>query len=552
MREGPGVLHIHRAERTDALVAALAQLLADPPADPFAREVVAVPTRGMERWLTQRLSAGLGAAPGRADGICANVAFPSPRRLTADAVAAATGIEPDDDPWLVERIAWPLLEVVDEALGEPWLRALAAHLGAGNEDDDAARRARRLSSVRRIAELYDRYALHRPAMLCAWAAGRDEDGEGGVLAEDVRWQPELWRRLRERVGRAGPRHAAGRRLPAAVRGAGPRRPAAAAVAVRPDADAGRPAAGARRARARARRARLRPASLAGALDAPGRGGRKASPRPRQGRAAPCAGGPRPVRRAADITRHLPVNRLLASWGQDARELQLVLGRRRRAERGPPSPAGLRSAHAAAAHPGRRARRSRAARRAGRAAAAARRGPQRAGPRLSRPRPPGRGAARRDPAPARRGPDDRAARRHRDVPRHRDVRAADPGDVRRRAGRRRRDRAAAGRRAAGGAARAPRRPIAAPDEPDPRRRRRAARARRRGASRRRRCSTSPTARPCAAASASTTTTSRGSRTGSPTAGSAGGWMPRTGARSSSTRSTRGRGGRAWTGCCSASR
>ena len=44
-------------------------------------------------------------------------------------------------------------------------------------------------------------------------------------------------------------------------------------------------------------------------------------------------------------------------------------------------------------------------------------------------------ARRDPAPARGGPDARAARRDRDVPGHRGVRAADPGHVRRRRDRR---------------------------------------------------------------------------------------------------------------------
>src|SRR5215210_3889281 len=114
------MLHLHLAERADGLVDALTALLADPLPDPFAREVVAVPTRGMERWLSQRLSAGLGASPGRADGVCANVAFPSPRRLVGDAIAAASGIAPEEDPWLPERAVWPLVEVVEEALPEPW------------------------------------------------------------------------------------------------------------------------------------------------------------------------------------------------------------------------------------------------------------------------------------------------------------------------------------------------------------------------------------------------------------------------------------------------
>src|SRR6476660_1855341 len=118
------MLHIHRAERADGLVEALGRLLADPLPDPFAPEVISVPTRGMERWLTQRLSARLGATPGRADGVCANIGFPSPRRLVGDAIAAASGIEPDDDPWLPERAVWPLLEVIDASLGEPWLHTL--------------------------------------------------------------------------------------------------------------------------------------------------------------------------------------------------------------------------------------------------------------------------------------------------------------------------------------------------------------------------------------------------------------------------------------------
>src|SRR3954447_8386121 len=104
-RPHQAVLHIHRAERADALVDALRALLAEPPADPFAPDLVAVPTKGMERWLAQRLSDRL--------GICANVEFPSPGRVAADAVATASGIAADEDPWRPERMVWPLLDVVD-------------------------------------------------------------------------------------------------------------------------------------------------------------------------------------------------------------------------------------------------------------------------------------------------------------------------------------------------------------------------------------------------------------------------------------------------------
>src|ERR671916_136393 len=104
------MLHVHRAERADALVDALRRLLSEPPPDPFAPEVVVVPTRGMERWLSQKLSSHL--------GICANVEFSPVRRLVSDVVAAASGVDPADDPWVPERLAWPLLEVIDDAAGE--------------------------------------------------------------------------------------------------------------------------------------------------------------------------------------------------------------------------------------------------------------------------------------------------------------------------------------------------------------------------------------------------------------------------------------------------
>src|SRR5690348_2809970 len=99
-------------------------------------EIVAVPTRGVERWLTQRLSARLGASPGRADGVCANVEFPFPGRLVNGAVAAATGIDRRADPWLPERSVWPLLDVVESSAAEPWLAALTAHLGGAGASPD--------------------------------------------------------------------------------------------------------------------------------------------------------------------------------------------------------------------------------------------------------------------------------------------------------------------------------------------------------------------------------------------------------------------------------
>ncbi len=191
------MLHLHRSERADRLVDALAEVLGDPLEDPMTAEVVAVPTKGVERWITQRLATHLGTGPGRYDGVCANVAFPFPASLVLGATAAATGIDPELDPWRPERAVWPLLEMVDAALGEPWLAPLAQHLRAITPDDEE--RPRRFGAVRHLADLFDRYGVHRPEMVQAWAAGA-----GAALPADTAWQGRLWQLLRGHIGTPSP------------------------------------------------------------------------------------------------------------------------------------------------------------------------------------------------------------------------------------------------------------------------------------------------------------------------------------------------------------
>ncbi|NKR58017.1 exodeoxyribonuclease V subunit gamma [Rhodococcus hoagii] len=194
------MLTLHRAESAGTLASALAQVLVTPLADPFEREVIAVPAKGVERWLTQRLSHVLGAGDSGHDGVAANIDFPSPNRLIDQALAAATGYEVDDDPWHPSRMLWTLLQVIDDCLAEPWCTVFARHLGHGADDHRAGRR---YGTAAHLAELFRAYGSQRPAMLVDWAAGRDTDGTSPLDA-DLCWQAQLWRRLRERIGSPSP------------------------------------------------------------------------------------------------------------------------------------------------------------------------------------------------------------------------------------------------------------------------------------------------------------------------------------------------------------
>jgi exodeoxyribonuclease V gamma subunit len=299
------MLVVHRAERADVLADALAALLTESLDDPFAAEVIAVPTRGMERWLTQRMSSVLGAVVGAADGVCANVVFPFPHRLVTDAVAAASGVDPETDPWLPERAAWPLLEVVEEQLEQGWLASLAHYLGADESP------ARRLTAVTHLATLFDRYALNRPQMLEHWLRGEDADAAGSPLPAGARWQPELWRRLRARIAVPGP--AERRRRACALLREDP-----SLVSLPPRlALFGLTRLPVGHLEILAALARRRDVHLF-----------LLHPSPALWNEVKGAVGARvqwPRRRADDLTAELPRNRLLASWGRDAREMQLVIG-----------------------------------------------------------------------------------------------------------------------------------------------------------------------------------------------------------------------------------
>ena len=282
------MLHVHRAERADRLVDALAGILQTPQRDPFTPEIVAVASRGMERWLTQTLAARLGASPGRHDGVCANIDFPFPGRLIGGALATASGIDPDADPWTPDRMVWPLLSVIEASLEEAWLAPLATHLAPAAE--------RRFARVRELAGLFDHYAIRRPSLIESWAQG-----------EHAGWQPELWRALRRRIG-----------VPS---GAERLRPACERLRQEPElltlpdrvALFGL--------------TRLPPGYVRalGAIAA----GRDVHllllhPSPALWERVAAATGAPSLRRAEDRTARLAANRLLASWGRDSRELQLVI------------------------------------------------------------------------------------------------------------------------------------------------------------------------------------------------------------------------------------
>ncbi|MGZ8179491.1 exodeoxyribonuclease V subunit gamma [Williamsia sp. SKLECPSW1] len=204
------MLTLHRSPRTDVLADTLGTILLQPPADPFAAEIVAVPAKGVERWLAQRLALRLGAAPDAGDGVAANIDFRSASDLVEGILAAVRGHRMPDDPWATGRVRWHLVDVLDDCVSLPGCGVLARHLGVADGQTDAHRAGRRWTTADHLARLFRSYAASRPAMLAAWTRGDDHDGivdaDGATrpIDDDLRWQPVVWRALRDRVGVPSP------------------------------------------------------------------------------------------------------------------------------------------------------------------------------------------------------------------------------------------------------------------------------------------------------------------------------------------------------------
>jgi exodeoxyribonuclease V gamma subunit len=198
------VLHLQVAGDVRPLADGLATVLAEPLADPFAREWIGVPTDGMQRWLKLHLAHRLGTSgAGHGDGVVANLDVRYPGTLRQVVLAAArqdpdTGgnrVDPGAaDPWRPEHLVWAVLELLRTDPDPARFGPLATL------PDGATWFGRAL----RVAQLFDHYAVRRPDLLLDWAGDRAVDAVGAPLGDADRWQFALWRAARDRLGVPSP------------------------------------------------------------------------------------------------------------------------------------------------------------------------------------------------------------------------------------------------------------------------------------------------------------------------------------------------------------
>lgn len=192
-------LSIRYVRSLDEVIDRAAEFLSRP-VDLFARQRIVVPTAGAKAWLTAELAQRLGASPAAdgtraGDGIVAGVDFSYPGTISS-LISDAT--RPDADPWDVDRLTFTILSVL---VGDPDYEHVVTQAGGP------------LLAARRIADRFDHYHFRRPGMILEWEHDKarlspEADAHGDpvekTLADRDRWQFELWRKVRLKIGEQSP------------------------------------------------------------------------------------------------------------------------------------------------------------------------------------------------------------------------------------------------------------------------------------------------------------------------------------------------------------
>lgn len=169
-------LRLYRANRVENLLEQQLNVMREPLGDPLKPESLMVQNPGMATWLRRKLADRF--------GICAGVEFLFPRQVIGRAFSSVLGDEAYGvhayDP---SRLVWAILAQLPALLERPEFSTLRYYLYGDRGD------RKRIQLARRIADVFDQYALYRPEMVLAWDAGTEKD-----------WQAQLWREIAVHLG----------------------------------------------------------------------------------------------------------------------------------------------------------------------------------------------------------------------------------------------------------------------------------------------------------------------------------------------------------------
>lgn len=181
------MLHIHFANRYEALTGLLIARLQLEGGSVFAPRQVIVPSAAVRRSLTLAMA--------DQDGICANVQFDFLARWVWQQIGRLVPGVAQESPFTAAVLTWRIYT----ALGDPAFVAAHARLAAYLQGADAVMR---FELAGRVAVLMEQYTTYRPDWLAAWLQGHATglSTPGSSAAADEAWQAALWQLLAAESG----------------------------------------------------------------------------------------------------------------------------------------------------------------------------------------------------------------------------------------------------------------------------------------------------------------------------------------------------------------
>lgn len=172
---------VHRSNRTEVLIAELAEVVGAPGLGAFSKETLVVQGRGMERWLCMQLADRL--------GIWANPEVLKPRGFLESVFKRV--LESEINPaYNNESLMWSIADLLPDLIDRKEFASIQRYLAR----DEEGRRRVQLSY--QIANTFDEYMAHRPEMMVTWLNAERTQFDD----PDEPWQAMLWRELTKRLG----------------------------------------------------------------------------------------------------------------------------------------------------------------------------------------------------------------------------------------------------------------------------------------------------------------------------------------------------------------
>ncbi|WP_305046295.1 exodeoxyribonuclease V subunit gamma [Geoalkalibacter sp.] len=177
--------HLYLGNRLELLFDELVGVLRAAPNAPLDPEIILVQSRGMQRWLSLRLAERFGVWAN--DG----QSFPFPNAFLWDCFRKVLPELKTQSAFDPAALTWRILDLLPKLLDRRVFAPVRGYFGT------AADPLKAYQFARRLADLFDQYAVYRPELLRSWDQGA---GQG-----EAAWQAELWREL---VAAAKDRHKA--------------------------------------------------------------------------------------------------------------------------------------------------------------------------------------------------------------------------------------------------------------------------------------------------------------------------------------------------------